>query len=236
MKVEIWSDVACPWCYVGKRHFETALSQFSHADEVSIEWKSFELDPRAPTLRNMTMDEMLQRKYGMTEEQAVAANQKMTALAAGVGLDFHLDRAQMGNTFDAHRLIHLAARHGLGGAMKERLFAAYFTEGRSIGEPAVLQDLAVEVGLDPAEVETTLTGNAYASDVRRDEARARTIGVNGVPFFLIDERFAVAGAQPTEVLVGALQRAWVEVHPIDIVNARADGADRSACAGGFCGI
>jgi predicted DsbA family dithiol-disulfide isomerase len=135
MKVEIWSDVVCPWCYIGKRHFEAALSQFPHADEVSIEWKSFELDPRAPTLRETNMDEMLQRKYGMTEEQAVAANEKMTALAAGVGLDFQLDKAQMGNTFDAHRLIHLATRHGLGGAMNERLLAAYFTEGRSIGRP-----------------------------------------------------------------------------------------------------
>ncbi len=236
MKVEIWSDVVCPWCYVGKRHFEAALLQFSHADQVSIEWKSFELDPRAPTFRNMTMDEMLQRKYGMTEEQAVAANQKMTALAAGVGLDFHLDKAQMGNTFDAHRLMHLATRHGLGGALKERLFAAYFTEGRSIGEPAALQDLAVEVGLDPAEVETTLAEGAYASDVRRDEARARTIGVCGVPFFLIDERFAVAGAQPAAVLVGALRRAWAEAHPIDFVDASGDGADPAACARGSCGV
>jgi predicted DsbA family dithiol-disulfide isomerase len=142
-----------PWCSVGKCHFEAALSRFSHADEMPIEWRSFELDPRAPTLRNMTMDEMLQPKYGMTEEQAVAANQKMTALAAGAGLDFHLDKAQMGNTFDAHRLVHLVTFHGLGDALKERLIAPYFTEGRSIGEPAALQDLAVEVGLDPAEVE-----------------------------------------------------------------------------------
>jgi predicted DsbA family dithiol-disulfide isomerase len=129
MKVEIWSDVVCPWCYVGKRHFEEALSRFPHRDDVSVEWRSFELDPNSPPVVDATMTQILQRKYGMSVEQADQANAKMTALAAGVGLEYHLDRAQAGNTFDAHRLIHLAASHGLGDAMKERLLARVLHRG-----------------------------------------------------------------------------------------------------------
>ena len=154
--VEIWSDVVCPWCYVGKRQFEEALGRFSHADQVNVSWRSFELDPSSPREVGMSMDRILERKYGMTAEQARTANQQMTSLAAGLGLEYHLDRVQPGNTFDAHRLIHLATTHGLGGVLKERLLAAYFTEGRSVGDPATLAKLAVEVGLDPAEVEQTL--------------------------------------------------------------------------------
>ncbi|MGH3579146.1 MAG: DsbA family oxidoreductase [Mycobacterium sp.] len=218
MKVEIWSDVVCPWCYIGKRHLEEALTRFSRADQVTVEWRSFELDPGSPVQVGLTMSHILQRKYGMNEDQADAANARMTELAAGVGLEYHLDRVQAGNTFDAHRLIHLAATHGRADAMKERLLAAYFTEVRSIGDPAVLTELAIEVGIDPSEVATTLHSDAFASEVRLDESRATSLGVRGVPFFVIDGSVSVSGAQPADVLVRALGRAWSESRPTTLVD------------------
>jgi predicted DsbA family dithiol-disulfide isomerase len=238
VKVEIWSDVVCPWCYVGKRQFEDALSRFGHADQVTVEWRSFELDPDSPARVGLPMSTILQRKYGMTAEQADAANQKMTALAASVGLEYHLADVQVGNTFDAHRLIHLAATHGLGDAMKERLFHAYFTEGQSPSGHDTLVRLAEEVGLDPEEVRTVLDSDAFAADVRRDEARAGALGVSGVPFFVIDEAFGVSGAQPADVLLGALERAWSEGHPLTLVDGAAPGpdGDAGACSDGACAV
>ncbi|HZM54466.1 MAG TPA: DsbA family oxidoreductase [Acidimicrobiales bacterium] len=208
MKVEIWSDVVCPWCYVGKRNLEAALADFPHADQVEIEWRSFELDPTTPARVELSMDEVLSRKYGMTTDQAVEANRKMTELAASVGLEYHLDRVRIGNTFDAHRLIHLAADEGRGGAMKERLLAAYFTEGRTISDHDTLVELAGEVGLDTVRVAEVLSGDEYAADVRADEARAVELGSTGVPFFVLDGRFAVPGAQPPDVLLRLLNRVW----------------------------
>jgi len=164
VKIEIWSDVVCPWCYVGKRNLEAALAEFPHADQVEVEWRSFELDPNTPTRVGLSMDEVLERKYGMTPAQATDANRKMTELAASVGLEYHLDRVQIGNTFDAHRVIHLAAHEGLGGAMKERLLRAYFTEGRAISDPATLASLGAEVGLDPDRVAEVLSSGEYADD------------------------------------------------------------------------
>jgi predicted DsbA family dithiol-disulfide isomerase len=234
VKVEIWSDVVCPWCYVGKRHFEEALSRFGHADEVEVTWRSFELDPDSPARVGLPMSQILQRKYGMTEEQAVAANDKMTTLAASVGLEYHLDRAQAGNTFDAHRLIHFAAGKGRGDAMKERLLAAYFTEGRAIGDHPVLVELASEVGLDADEVGAVLAGDAYAAEVRRDEARAHTLGISGVPFFAIDETYGISGAQPADALLGALEQAWAESHPLTPIGSV--GAGGAACTDDSCAI
>ncbi len=213
MQVEIWSDVVCPWCYVGKREFEAALAQFAHGDQVEVTWRSFELDPGAPDLRDLSMDQVLQRKYGMSEERAQQANAEMTRLAASVGLEYHLDRVQMGNTFDAHRLIHLATTVGLGGAMKERLLRAYFTEGRAIGAREVLSGLAAEVGVDATAVDELWSGDRFAEDVRADEARAMDLGASGVPFFLIDGMLAVPGAQPAEVHLRALERVWSKTHP-----------------------
>ena len=238
MKVEIWSDVVCPWCYIGKRHFEDALSRFGHADQVEVEWRSFELDPRSPAHVGMPMSRVLERKYGMTREQAEAANRRMTDLAAGVGLEYHLDEVQVGNTFDAHRLIHLASAHGLGDAMKERLLAAYFTEGRSPSDRDTLTGLAVEVGLDPDEVATTLAGDRFATEVRHDEARATSFGLSGVPFFVFDEAFGVSGAQPAEVLLGALEQAWSDPHSIAVAGTTGTDGDvgDAACADGTCAV
>ena len=208
MKIEIWSDVVCPWCYIGKRNLEVALTGFEHADQVEIEWRSYELDPSTPRRVELSMDEVLARKYGMSQEEAVAANQRMTELAATVGLEYHLDRVRIGNTFDAHRLIHLATAEGRGGAMKERLLRGYFTEGRAISDRATLAELAAEVGLDPERVATVLDGDEFAEEVRADEARAMELGSTGVPFFVFDERLGVPGAQPPDVLLRLLQRAW----------------------------
>ncbi len=208
MKIEIWSDVVCPWCYVGKRNLEVALAGFPHADHVTVEWRSFELDPTTPNRVELSMDEVLERKYGMSPDQASTANRQMTELAATVGLEYHLDRVQIGNTFVAHRLIHLAADEGLGGAMKERLLRAYFTEGRAVSDPATLAELAAEVGLDTDRVAEVLSTDVYADEVRADEARAVELGSTGVPFFVLDGRFGIPGAQPPDVLLRLLHRAW----------------------------
>jgi predicted DsbA family dithiol-disulfide isomerase len=202
--VEIWSDVVCPWCYVGKRRFEKALAAFEHRDEVQVTWRSFELDPHAAREREGSPAEHLARKYGMSVEQAESMNEQMTALAASEGLEYHLDRTRGGNSFDAHRLIHLAAEHGLQDAMQERLMRAYFTEGEAIGDPDTLGTLATELRVDPAG----LDDNAYAEDVRADEVLAARIGISGVPYFVLDRRYGVSGAQPSELLLQALAQAW----------------------------
>ena len=210
MKVEIWSDIACPWCYVGKRRFESALRQFEHADDVVVVWRSFELDPHAPRSHAESQDELLAKKYGMPVERARAMNERMTSEAAREGLDFHFDRVRVGNTFDAHRLVHLAAESGRADAMKERLMRAYLTEGEMIADPATLVRLGTEAGLDPERVRVVVGGDAYSREVRADEERARAFGITGVPFFAIDERYGVSGAQTPDVLLGALRQAYDE--------------------------
>jgi predicted DsbA family dithiol-disulfide isomerase len=215
MTVEIWSDVVCPWCYVGKRRFEHALEQFAHRDDVRLTWRSFQLDPAAPPERTHSGAEHLAAKYGMTVEQAEQSNAQMTELAAGEGLEYHLDRTRGGNSFDAHRLIHLAGARGRQDAMKERLMRAYFTEGEPVGDRETLVRLGTEVGLDEAEARSALEGEAYADTVHADEELAARIGIRGVPYFVLDRRYGVSGAQPSELLLEALEKAW---------EARADAA------------
>ena len=204
LTVEIWSDVVCPWCYVGKRRFEKALAAFEHRDEVQLTWRSFELDPNAPPERETGSAEHLASKYGMTVEEAEQKNADMEQLAKSEGLEYHLDRTRGGNSFDAHRLVHLAAEQGRGDEVMERLMRAYFTEGEAIGDPETLVRLAMEMGIDPRG----LLGDAYADAVRADEELARRIGIQGVPFFVLDRRFGVSGAQPAELLLRALDKAW----------------------------
>jgi predicted DsbA family dithiol-disulfide isomerase len=213
MKVEIWSDIACPWCYVGKRRFESALQQFEHADAVEVVWRSFELDPHAPRVHEESQNELLGRKYRLSAERVREMNERLTGEAGKEGLDFQLERVRVGNTFDAHRLVHLAAESGQADAMKERLMRAYFTEGGTVGEPETLRRLAGELGLDPRRADEVLASDAYAADVRADEARARALGITGVPFFAFDERYGVSGAQPAEVLLVALRQAYEEMEP-----------------------
>jgi predicted DsbA family dithiol-disulfide isomerase len=207
LTVEIWSDVVCPWCYIGKRRFEAAL----HRDEVSVLWRSFELDPQAPVDPDGTSLERLAGKYGMSFERARAAQQQVTDLAAEEGLEYRLDIARGGNTFAAHRLIHEAAVHGHQAAAQERLMRAYFTEGEPISDPETLARLVAEVGVDLEEARAVAFSDRHGDAVREDELLAARLGIQGVPFFVIDRRYGVSGAQPAEVLLGALERAWSDL-------------------------
>jgi predicted DsbA family dithiol-disulfide isomerase len=233
MDVEIWSDVVCPWCYIGKRRFEEALGGFDHRDEVAVTYRSFQLDPSAPATSEGDPVDRLAAKYGMSRAQAEAAQARVTANAATVGLDFHLDKARSGNTFDAHRLIHYANSVGKQAAVKERLMAAYFVEGKPIGDRDVLLRLAVDEGLDKTAVRAVLDSDAYASDVRHDELEARQLGINGVPFFVLDRAYGVSGAQGAETLRAALQEAWTASHPLQMV---AVGDTDTICSDESCAV
>jgi predicted DsbA family dithiol-disulfide isomerase len=206
--VEIWSDIACPWCYIGKRRFEAALAAFEHRDEVRVTWRSFELDPQAPVERPGDRAVHLAAKYGSSVEQARAMQDNMTAVAAGEGLDFRFDIAREGNTFDAHRLLHLAAAHGVQDAVEELLMRAYLTEGELISDTATLTRLGVEAGLPEDEVRDLLATDHYADAVREDERTASSLGITAVPFFVIDRAFGASGAQSPEVLGDLLRQAW----------------------------
>jgi predicted DsbA family dithiol-disulfide isomerase len=243
VKVEIWSDVVCPWCYIGKRRFEAALAQFAHRDDVEVEWRSFELDPTTESAHaageGPAHAELIAAKYGMPLDRAEAAVASVTEAAVGEGLDFHLDSSLRSNTFDAHRLIHLAADRGLQDAAKERFMRAYFSESQPVGDAATLVRLAVEAGLDRAEAEQVLAGDGYADAVRSDEAEARALGISGVPFFVVDRKFGVSGAQPADQLLAVLDRAWSERSPLTLVGSAAvgtpEGTDQ-ACGPDGCPI
>lgn len=213
LRVDVWSDIACPWCYVGKRRLEAALAGFPHRDAVEVVWRAFELDPAAPRTRESSVSyaERLAKKYGSSVSQAEAMIQRMTDVAAEDGLVFRFDKIRPGNTFDAHRVLHLAAERGVQDAVKERLLRAYMTEGEAIGLPEVLVRLAGEAGLDEEEVHAALTTDAYTREVRADEENARAIGITGVPFFIVGGRYAVSGAQPAELLGRVLEQAWSEM-------------------------
>ncbi|MEX1163687.1 MAG: DsbA family oxidoreductase [Nitriliruptor sp.] len=243
MQVEIWSDVVCPWCAVGRARFQQALADFAHADEVEIRWRSFELDPSAPRLREVSQRDHLATKYRRTPDEAQAMLDQMTATAAEVGLEFRFDRARAGNTLDAHRLLHLAFERGgsaLQDAVKDRFLTGYLRDGEPIGEVAALTRLAVEAGLDEADVTEVLAGERFTDEVREDETQARVLGISGVPFFVLDARYGVSGAQPAEVLLGALQQAWQERSPLTIVGgstghaAATDGDGHDHPAGDAC--
>jgi len=236
MKIEIWSDIACPWCAIGKRRFERALDAFEHRHAVDVIWRSFELDPTAPPRRELSQPAQLAGKYGVTLTQAEAMNARMSAEAAKEGLRFDLDRARVGNTFDAHRLIHFAEAHGRRDEIVDRLFRAYLGEGRAIGEREVLVEIAAEAGLDHEAARTMLASDAHAAAVRADEARARVFGISGVPFFAIGERVGVSGAQPSEVLLEVLDEAWRESTAVGTATAEPATGDTGACADGYCSV
>jgi predicted DsbA family dithiol-disulfide isomerase len=210
MDVEIWSDVVCPWCYLGKARFERALGAFEHRDEVNVVYRSFELDPTAaPGVTTPTV-ELLSGKYGMTVEAARNAQREMEQRAAGDGLTFRMDGLRSGNTRDAHRLLQLARERSRQAELVERLHRAYFTEQLSVFDHPALTELAVGAGLDRGEVERVLAGNEFDDAVTDDEATARELGANGVPFFVIDRRYGISGAQPAELFTDALSQAWSE--------------------------
>ena len=234
MKIEIFSDVVCPWCAIGKHRFEAALGEFSHADEVDVHWRAFELDPSAPTVPDPGVDTAahLAAKYGMTREAAVASQEKLAAMAALDGLDFHFEKTKRGNTFDAHRLLHYAYEVGLQDELKERLFVAYFTEGALISDRATLVRLGGEIGLDEAKSAEVLDEDRYAAEVREDELEARTLGINGVPFFVIDRRYGISGAQSPAAILQVLGEAWAKSHPLTVMS----DDPGLACEGDACSI
>ena len=234
MKVEIWSDFMCPFCYIGKRRFESALEQFPHKDQVEVVYRSFELDPNASYKPGVSMDELLAAKYGMSVEQAKAANANVTQQAASVGHTYHMDRVIPANSFDAHRLVHFAAQHGKMKDMTERLFRAYFTDAENLEDKNLLADLAAEVGLEQEQAMAVLESDAFQSEVRADEAAATKLGIRGVPFFVLGGKYAVSGAQPLEVFTDALDKAYREANPLVMVN-ESDSND-GMCADGSCDL
>jgi predicted DsbA family dithiol-disulfide isomerase len=236
VRIEIWSDVVCPWCYIGKRHLEAALDEFPHRDEVEIVYRSFELDPTTPEVPVETTVESLARKFGTDVAGARELMKRADGAAASVGLQFNHADAPHARTVDAHRLLHLALTEGGSSSqaeLKEALLAAYFGRGENMGDHDVLRKVAVDVGLDPARVDEVLAGNEFADAVDADIAQARGYGANGVPFFVVDQKYGVSGAQPTELFSQLLERAWSDSHPVvEMVG----GADADACGPDGCPI
>lgn len=245
MQVEVFSDVACPWCYIGKRHLEQALADFPH--DVTVTYRSFQLDPTTPTEATGTLTERLAAKYGVSEAEARAMNERVAAVAATAGITFDMDAAHPANTFDAHRLLYLAAAHHVQAAAKERLMAAYFSRGEHIGDRETLVAIAAEIGLDADEARAVLDSGSYADEVRADLALARTFGISSVPFFVIDRHYGISGAQPAATLRAGLEQAWLDAHPLTMVGEpgdteaddSADSAvidDAAGCADGVCRV
>jgi len=210
MQVEIWSDVVCPWCYLGKRYFEQALEHFPHRDEVEVIYRSFELDPSAPPGVTTPTVEALASKYGLGLEQAREAQRQMERRAAQAGLTFRMEDLRSGNTRDAHRLLQLARARGRQAELAERLHRAYFTDQASIFDHSALAGFAADVGLDRDEALAVLASGEYGEAVEADEEVARSFGVSGVPFFVIDRRYGISGAQPAETITAVLERVWAE--------------------------
>jgi predicted DsbA family dithiol-disulfide isomerase len=229
LTVDVWSDVVCPWCAIGDRRLSAALTAFAHRDDVDVVWHAFELDPDAPAAVEGDPVLHLARKYRRSVDEARSMIERVIDVAAKEGLDLQLFRVRRGNTFDAHRVLQLAADRGLGDAVKDRLFRAYMSAGEAIGDREVLVRVAGEAGLDAAEVRDVLEGERYAAEVRKDEAIARSIGITGVPFFVFGGKLAVAGAQPSEVLAQALERSWASVSA-----ALVEAADGAVCGPDGC--
>jgi predicted DsbA family dithiol-disulfide isomerase len=208
MKVDIWSDIRCPFCYIGKRKFEAALSMFEHKEEIEVEWHSFELDPNAETLPDENVYDYLATRYGKSKEWSLQTHNQIKGTAAEVGLEFNFDHAVVANSFNAHRLIQLAKTVDLGDVAEEQLFKAYFTDSKNIDDQQTLLATGISIGLDADVVLNMLEGNDFTNEVRADEQTAQTIGIKGVPFFVLNEKLGVSGAQPPETFLAALNQAW----------------------------
>jgi predicted DsbA family dithiol-disulfide isomerase len=233
MKIEIWSDILCPFCYIGKRRLEKALASFDHAREVEIQWRSFELDPQANPAPGESLYARLAHKYGQSEAWARQMSAGVAESAAEEGLAFDFDRAAPANSLRAHRLVHLAARHGRQDAAKERLFKAYLEEGLDINDVPTLARLGAELELPAAEVAHLLASDEFEQAVRYDEYQAQQLNIRGVPYFVFEDKYAVSGAQPTELFQQVLQKVWQEGRPQPVQLAGPEGA---ACGleGGAC--
>ncbi|MEO6287151.1 MAG: DsbA family oxidoreductase [Dyadobacter sp.] len=210
MKVEIWSDVMCPFCYIGKRKFEKALDQFPQKDKIQVEWKSFQLNPQMKTEPGKSINDYLAEVKGWTPDYAQQVNDHVTGLASEVGLEYNMDKAVVANSFDAHRFVQLAKTKGLGDAAEEQLFKAYFTDGKDTSNLDTLVELGVEIGLDTHELRKVLEGTLFSDEVRKDIYEAQQVGARGVPFFVLDRKYAVSGAQQPETFLGALEQSFTE--------------------------
>lgn len=232
LRVDIWSDIACPWCYIGKRRFEAALQNFAHKDNVEIVYHSFELDPSGPALNPQTSGQMLAQKYGRTPAQAQQMLDQVTQTAAAEGLTYDFDQVKLANTFLAHQLIQLAATQNLGPQMKERLLRAYFTDGANLSDLETLVALGADVGLSADQVRAALASGEYAPAVRQDEAQAQRLGISGVPFYVLSGKYGISGAQGPEVFGQALNQVWAEQNPAPLTmlgSADADGCEDGSC-------
>lgn len=238
MKIEVWSDFVCPFCYIGKRRLEEALAQFPNKDQVDVEYKSFELDPNSPKHSDKGIHEALATKYGMSVEQAIQMNKGIAQQATGVGLTFNFDEMKPCNTFDAHRLAKFAKTNEKEAAITEKFLHAYFTDSKDLGDHDTLVAIAEQAGIDRQEALNILQDNtAFNNDVRVDEAIAKQYGVSGVPFFIINQKYAISGAQPTETFANALQKVWEEesTEPkLQVLST--EGTDVDSCADGSCAI
>lgn len=210
MKVEIWSDIACPFCYIGKRKFEAALAQFKDKESIEIEWKSFQLDPEQKTDPSKNIYQFLAERKGMSLQEAKGLSNNVAKMGQQVGLVYHFDKTIPANTFHAHQLLHLAKAHGLQNEAEEALFKAYFTDGKNMDDIAVLMQVGQELGLDSTEIKKALESKQFENQVREDIYEAQQIGVQGVPFFVFDRKFAVSGAQESSTFLGTLEQAFGE--------------------------
>lgn len=224
VRIDVWSDVLCPFCHLGRRHLALALEEFEHADQVSVIWHSYQLEPEAPATAEGSTVERLAEKYDVDRDQMVATQEQLAADAAEVGLDYRWQDTVGGNSYDAHRIIHFARFHGLEEAVTDRVMRAWFTEGRSIGDQDVLVELATEAGLDPEEVRGVLAQDSFGAEVRADIDLATRIGVTAVPTFVLDQKYGVTGVQPVKIMLGALRYAWEE-----------QGTPSGGGCGGNCG-
>ena len=234
MKVEIWSDLVCPFCYIGKRKFEHALEQFEYKDDIKIEWRSFELQPGLQTDGSKNQYEHLAESKGWTLDYSKKVHDNLTEKAKEAGLDYNFDTAIPANSFNAHRLSHLAAKHILQDKAEERLFRAHFTDGKDIGDDETLVELGVEIGLPKDEIREMLQSDLYADEVQNDTDAARQVGVQGVPFFVLNKKYAVSGAQPSEVFLEALQKAYKEFEEEHTHEAITDTDGASCSVDGNC--
>ena len=233
MKIEIWSDIACPWCFIGKRRFETALEGFEHKDQIDVEWRSYQLDPTLPDHYDGTETEYLSRIKGMPQDQVKQMFGHVTAQAAGEGLDYDFDKVVVANSFTAHRFLHLAKEHGLMDQAKDALLSGHFEQGKDIGDTEYLVSTGVVLGMPEEEIRETLAGDRFAAEVRADIAEARALGVNGVPFFVLDRKYGISGAQPAEAFAQAIRQAWNERSPL-IVLPQSTSADGAVCGPDGC--
>lgn len=234
MRVDIWSDVMCPFCYIGKRHFEAAVQQFEHGKDIEVVWHSFQLAPDADPQPGTDAYTYLAEQKGQSLEWSKQAHAHVTQMAANAGLNYDFDKAVPANSFDAHRVVQLAKQYGKGDDMEEQLFKAYFTEGEDIADHATLTALATDIGLQEAEVKEVLSSDKYTTEVKEDVATAARLGISGVPFFVINNKYGVSGAQPAETFTQALQQAWAEYEQEKSPLTMVDGEAKSCEPGKDC--